>query len=83
MPAASFKYSNNALMREVKEGRRRALRFASVLSHSDNRRICGLTLTQIYLWQTSHTCRTLGVIVDFRRENKIGGKDERYKTGNA
>jgi len=40
------------------------LRFASVLSHSDNRRICGsLTLAQISPYgETSHIPRTLAEI---------------------
>ena len=65
--------------REVVEIKSRSptLRFASVLTHSDNRRICGsLTLAQISQSETSHIPKTLSemlleVAEDERSEEAI------------
>jgi len=63
MPAASFKYSNNSLHERGERGTLPSspLRFgAFALGQQADMRLA--TLAQIYLWQTSHTRRTLGDI---------------------
>jgi len=84
MPTASFKYSNNSLHERGEGGTPPSspLRFGAFalgqqedmwLDAHPNSSVANFTYLQ-------DVRRNRG---DFRRENKIGGKDERYKTGNA